>query len=547
MLHYSTTPDGVQRFLTTCVRSAHPHTPTDYAAELALLDELGLSGDILEIDIEPGEIAALELELLIREIEQLADIPQPIHAEPTVELNQIADLADLDFGEWLLEPAEKAAMEALVLSKIGGVSSTKNEANLHADKAFERCTEEPARVQPSTPSSTATQSPCYRPTLALMTRGAKAHYPSTTLGRSTAPTPKQVALVNKHWGRVLSSIPTLTWRALTDHHAYFLTARHGEANAGLALSLNLSRAIEAKARAHADPLRYLSQRLNTELRAMGLHDLPMALALEISDDDKLHLHGTIIPGECNRDALSRALMKAGGKMDGTDPARQLRLRPIYYGDGWGYYCLADRKKTAQLLPGKRLTMLNQPMTRLIRDGHEATLPPKKTRKPRAVSQPAHGLPAAQPSRDPRRAPLRVRQTRQDSRTRLPQVQRPRLEGGNVVREQRKPLDLAQLVLDHRAHFHRQRPQHRLDPLPQHLRLVIGRTGQDGPLRGGDRVGVQDSTSPNRATYFYGINILSPPTSHVDDESDSRVAKNSARNTSSIAKKSLTEGNFCGDP
>lgn len=486
MLYYSTTPDGVQRFLTTCVRSAHPHTPTDYAAELALLDELDLSGDILEIDIEPGEAAALERELLIREIEQLDDIPQPARAEPATDLDQLAKLADLDFGEWLLKPAERAALEALALNKTGAVSPTEDKADCQAKKASGRCTEEPARVQPSTPSSTATQSPCYRPTLALMTCGAKAHHPSTTLGRSTAPTPKQVALVNKHWGRVLSSIPTLIWRALTDHQAYFLAARHGEANAGLALSLNLSRTIEAKARAHADPLRYLSQRLNTELRAMGLHDLPMALALEISDDDKLHLHGTIIPGECNRDALSRALMKAGGKMDGTDPARQLRLRPIYYGDGWGYYCLADRKKTAQLLPGKRLTMLNQPMTRLIRDGHETTLPPKKTRKPRAVSQPAHGLPAAQPSRDPRRAPLRVRQARQGSRTRLPQLQRPRPEGSNVVREQRQPRDLAQLALDHRPHLHRQRPQHRLDPLPQHLRLVIGRAGQDDPLRGGDR-------------------------------------------------------------
>lgn len=448
MLHYSTTPDGVQRFLTKCARSAHPHTPADYTAELALLDELDLSGEASEMEFAPGEIAALELELLARELDEL-DTPQPARAEPATDLDQLADLADLDFGEWLLEPAEKAALEALALNKIGGVSSAENAADRQDNKGSGVCGAGACVVSTSSPSA-------------------------ITLSASPSATP--------------SSTPARrsTWRTLTAQQTYLEAVRRAAALDGLAVTLNLSREIEAETRTHTDPLRYLSQRLNDALRASKLPSLPFALALEVSDAGKLHLHGVIIPGESDPVALKRALMKAGGRMDGRTASRQLMLKPINDADGWAGYCLKDAKKTARALSGKRLVALSQPMTRLAKDHYEAALPPKKARKPRVVSQPAPALPAAHPSRDLRRAPLRVRQARQDTRARLPQVQRPRLKGGNVVREQRQPRDLAQLALDPRPYVDRQRSQHRLDPLPQHLRLIIGRAGQDRALRGRDR-------------------------------------------------------------
>ena len=169
------------------------------------------------------------------------------------------------------------------------------------------------------------------------------------------------------------------WRALNSAQQYIVAARVPDATA---LTLNLSPAVEKVARAHADSLAYVVKRVNRYLAAAGLSRTPYALTLEISPNNRLHLHGVILVADVDPKNLKRALMKAGGKIAGRAGSRQMKLEPITNPDGWACYTGKDRKLTAKIIPGRRLVSLSQAMSRIARQHHEASLPAPKPRKRR---------------------------------------------------------------------------------------------------------------------------------------------------------------------
>ncbi|WP_339109166.1 hypothetical protein [Thioclava sp. GXIMD4216] len=108
------------------------------------------------------------------------------------------------------------------------------------------------------------------------------------------------------------------------------------------------------------------------LNAHGLGDLPYAVVLEVSDTERLHLHGVIDTSDldaASRAALGDALISAGSEAVGAiGGKRQLDLQDISSADGWADYCLKTASKTARLLEVDKddLIMINNPMKRVAR-------------------------------------------------------------------------------------------------------------------------------------------------------------------------------------
>lgn len=136
---------------------------------------------------------------------------------------------------------------------------------------------------------------------------------------------------------------------------------------GLAFSLNLSIGREAGSRASKAPLRNITKRINEATNRHGLKGLPLALNLEFSPEDgRLHLHGVILPGQHDRDAIKKALMDGAGRASPLSRPTQLRLKCISDAEGWFGYCSKTFGNTSEKLGTKRFIYISHPMKAVAR-------------------------------------------------------------------------------------------------------------------------------------------------------------------------------------
>ncbi len=173
------------------------------------------------------------------------------------------------------------------------------------------------------------------------------------------------------------------WRDLSSEQSYLAAARACQAIGGYSFSLDISGKILTTLQTkEADPAGYLAERINAELRALGLGRLAFGFRFEVSKDGKLHLHGMIVIGAVDKDIVSLALRSAAGRVKGRGAARQLDMKTVIYdADGWvGYGSKeADRLRAETTLSGKRLIYINRDMVRIAKQHHEASLPAPKKR------------------------------------------------------------------------------------------------------------------------------------------------------------------------
>jgi hypothetical protein len=125
------------------------------------------------------------------------------------------------------------------------------------------------------------------------------------------------------------------------------------------LTLNLSPAIEAKARSKASPLGWLHKRVAHYLKKELKRDVEFHLILEETDHHRLHIHGELqINAEEAKEARA-ALRRAGGKWEDEAIQKQARSEPVR-NRGWLDYIVADLWRvqfTRSFLPRYRLNKL----------------------------------------------------------------------------------------------------------------------------------------------------------------------------------------------
>ncbi|TIW00340.1 MAG: hypothetical protein E5V77_09650, partial [Mesorhizobium sp.] len=135
------------------------------------------------------------------------------------------------------------------------------------------------------------------------------------------------------------------WRHLGELDKLQASVEAAERVGGFAWSLNFGIGREGALLHADDPARLLSTYISRELRRAIGHDLPYSFAMELCPDGRLHTHGAIAAGAVDLDAVRKALIRAGGKIEGA--ARwvddQLDLKPIKGAIGWTSYITKMRR------------------------------------------------------------------------------------------------------------------------------------------------------------------------------------------------------------
>jgi hypothetical protein len=128
------------------------------------------------------------------------------------------------------------------------------------------------------------------------------------------------------------------------------------------LNFNLTPETITTALSHPDGfLDYLKRSFDEQLKKTGL-SLPYWFAVDVDDDERLHLHGAFGLPESKLSALGtlrliRKQMKAAwGEWEGPGKGKQLRCDKLY-SDGWATYCM-ERQAAVRKIIGDRIMTIN---------------------------------------------------------------------------------------------------------------------------------------------------------------------------------------------
>lgn len=143
---------------------------------------------------------------------------------------------------------------------------------------------------------------------------------------------------------------------------------------GFTFSLNLGIGRESALWNSDDPIRLLSTYISRELRKAIGHDLPYSFVLELARDkhgfDRLHAHGTLVPGDANLDRIKDALVRAGGKINGRAwSERQLDMKPITSAAGWTAY-ITKARRWGKARPHGRPAFISRPLKQIARQDYD---------------------------------------------------------------------------------------------------------------------------------------------------------------------------------
>lgn len=116
---------------------------------------------------------------------------------------------------------------------------------------------------------------------------------------------------------------------------------------GVAFTLNLSDKVQATLTRSDDPARLLSTYVSRELKRAGLSGMAFAFGFDLSNEQKLHVHGFAHCPDHHRPAFKDALSRAGGAVPAGQRARQVKLDNLSAAWGWiGYFRKASQAVTA---------------------------------------------------------------------------------------------------------------------------------------------------------------------------------------------------------
>lgn len=170
------------------------------------------------------------------------------------------------------------------------------------------------------------------------------------------------------------------WKDLRDNvdkaHRAFVTADQVRPGISLSFTLNLSEKRQETLRQHVRPARAMSHEINRALKdvkAVYECELPYAFVFEVSNTEKLHIHGFIIPtvfDEAHFRSIDQALMRAGGHLTGAHQLTkdsQNVLGWLYDGHGYFEYATKAPKRLLEYFGGRDindLVFISGPMRRL---------------------------------------------------------------------------------------------------------------------------------------------------------------------------------------
>jgi len=162
-------------------------------------------------------------------------------------------------------------------------------------------------------------------------------------------------------------------RDLTIYEKLQLSIEAAGRAGGWAFSLNLGIGRESALLHSDDPARRFAHELSREFRKALGHDLPYSFALELCVDahgyQRLHAHGTLVPGSEDMAAIQRALIRAGGKIEGSLANRQLEMEPLWGAAGWTSYMLKN-VRWRKALPDGRFIYISRPLAQAARAEYE---------------------------------------------------------------------------------------------------------------------------------------------------------------------------------
>jgi hypothetical protein len=174
-----------------------------------------------------------------------------------------------------------------------------------------------------------------------------------------------------------SDIPTKStlrkpWRHLSAKDKFAVIGVAAANGRGLAFNLNLSKEREAMLLSSSDPARAFANELQRNARNVLGHPLEMAFSFEVSNTNRLHVHGILeLPPHLRskREAVKNVIKRTGGKFDGSSSGRQLMVRSIWDGIGWQRYCFKDRAATQRQLGIARTEHISTGYRRRARQFH----------------------------------------------------------------------------------------------------------------------------------------------------------------------------------
>lgn len=144
-------------------------------------------------------------------------------------------------------------------------------------------------------------------------------------------------------------------------------------NGGGLFTLRLTDGVQAAARRSGDAARFVSRRIQAELRRSELPAPRFAFCLEVTQDgrDMLHVHGVILltgdQAECKL-----ALRRAGGLVKGPAAARQLDLQPPDPrrggAKGWSDYTRKAANRTRKVIGNERIIYIERRLLQVCARG-----------------------------------------------------------------------------------------------------------------------------------------------------------------------------------
>lgn len=261
-------------------------------------------------------------------------------------------------------PSPRPADEATVSCNIGSKSSAENlaqPAETHGVAAHspEDC---PVGTQHPLPA-----------TLSLTTPTALSHTPNTYA--VTVPhAPKRYRSRPLQAGvDQLGNPLSKPWRSLWSHERLAMAFEAAEKIGGIAFTLNLSPRRQEFLVNRSDPADDLRRRISKALRSEFGRLLPFGFEFEVSPAGALHAHGVVIAGSRSaavEDRLTRALAKAGGKIQGRSAARQVALDVLHDGLGWASYLQKAFDDACTHLGTHKVIFLSSDLVRLARQYHD---------------------------------------------------------------------------------------------------------------------------------------------------------------------------------
>lgn len=216
-----------------------------------------------------------------------------------------------------------------------------------------------------------------KPTPPKITKNENSENPKT----ENPTTPTTVTLIPANDDALSKPLSVPPWTRTTDYGKAIAANRVIAQRGGYPFTLNLGpevmKAANDDKKGFTD---HMKRRVSRALKRVLGEDRPYWFALDVAENDRLHLHGAIQATENDLQKITDAMIHAGGKWASThhrDKQFQfhgaLNLQdPDRHPDGWVAYALRNCGKVRRLA-GDRIITISGGLRRLAREYHETII------------------------------------------------------------------------------------------------------------------------------------------------------------------------------